>query len=208
MEGLCTGDTDCRCSEPAKEGLSLRYGRSRKILGSNTNATPIPRERELACLIREWLDSLAGTTATETALEPKFISQIMCHVLGYTPYPAPAGVKATIYSKPSSKITGIKRTPDAALGEFADSDVHFVAAVELKSPGTDLDLPQPSYEYANPRRAGLLLRQEYPWNAMGRRFGHAAPFASIPWSPRTNMKKSISMIASTRTAFLRESSGG
>ena len=109
---------------------------------------------------------LAATTATETALEPKFISQIMCGVLGYTPYPAPAGVKAAIYSKPSSKITGIKRTPDAALGEFADSDVRVVAAVELKSPGTDLDLPQPSYDYETPVEQGFY----YGENILGMRW--------------------------------------
>ena len=91
----------------------------------------------------------------ETALEPRFTSQILCGVLGYRSHPAPAGVKATIYPKPSSKITGIKRVPDAALGDFMDSNIRFATAVELKSPGTDLDVPQPGHGYETPVEQGF-----------------------------------------------------
>ena len=117
--------------------------------------TAIPGEQQKAEAIREWLESLKATDATETTLEPKFVSAVMCGVLGYVPYPAPAGAKATIYPKPGPKVTRIKRTPDAALGEFSDSDDHFVVAVELKSPGTDLDMPQPSYGYETPVEQGF-----------------------------------------------------
>ncbi|HUY89205.1 MAG TPA: N-6 DNA methylase [Pirellulales bacterium] len=112
--------------------------------------TPIPNELEIAATLREWLASLDATTATESSLESKFISRVMCYALGYEAYPAPADKIATLYPKPSSRITGIKRQPDAVLGEFQESEAKFIASLELKSPGTDLDLPQASYNYETP----------------------------------------------------------
>lgn len=128
--------------------------------------TAIVGQQERAKVIQDWLQSLETTDASESSLEQKFISEVVCSVLGYTPYPAPAGMTASIYTKPSSKITGIKRTPDAVLGAFSDVDHRFVAAVELKTPGTDLDLPQSGYGYETPVEQGF----HYGKNILGVRW--------------------------------------
>jgi hypothetical protein len=117
--------------------------------------TVIPDERERVELIKEWLESLRTTTATESTLEQKFVSQILCGVLGYSLYPASPGHAASIYNKPGSKETGIRRTPDAALGSFTSGEHLFTGVVELKTPGTDLDEPQPSYGYETPVEQGF-----------------------------------------------------
>ncbi len=109
--------------------------------------TPIRDEQARIRTVRDWLDSLSNSDASESTLEQKFVSEILCGVLGYVLQPAPSGSVATLYPKPSQKVTRIKRTPDAMLGEFTDSFNRFTVAVELKSPGTNLDLPQPSYDY-------------------------------------------------------------
>lgn len=112
--------------------------------------TPVPNEEDRAKAVADWLAALSATTASEATLEQKFVSEVMGAVLGYTPYPAPAGALATIYPKPGSKVTGIKRTPDAALGEFSGSDHRFTAVLELKTPGAGLDVPRPGYDYETP----------------------------------------------------------
>ncbi len=117
--------------------------------------TPIPDEEVRIRRVQDWLDSLSSSDASESSLEQKFVSEILCGVLGYVVHPARSGSTATLYAKPSQKVTRIKRTPDAMLGEFTDSLYRFVVAVELKSPGTNLDLPQPSYDYETPVEQGF-----------------------------------------------------
>lgn len=105
--------------------------------------------------LRHWLDSLEGTTATEKSLKTRFINDILCGFFGYTTYPVPPGREATLYPEPPTRITGISRSPDAVFGQFMDAEVQFSAAVELKSPGTDLDLPQPGYGNETPVQQGF-----------------------------------------------------
>ena len=117
--------------------------------------TPISSLQERTTAIRDWLRSIDGTTGSETTLEPQFIGQILCSVLGYVLYPTPP--KASLYSKPKSNVTGIKQVPDAALGEFTDSEQRFVVAVELKAPGVDLDTPQASHGLQDSSGAGISI---------------------------------------------------
>ena len=115
--------------------------------------TVIPDIAENAKKIAEWLGSLASTRATEISLESKFINDIVCGVLGYILYPA---TPSSIYHKPSSLFTKIGRTPDAMLGEFTEDELRFTAALELKSPGTDFDAPQPRKNNETPIEQGFF----------------------------------------------------
>jgi hypothetical protein len=128
--------------------------------------TRIPDEAESSRGLREWLASLDGTTATEKSLKTKFISEVLCKIFSYTAYPVPSGVAASLYPEPPKKVTGIGRSPDAVLGRFIDSDFQFTVAVELKTPGTDLDLPQPSYDNESPVQQGFY----YGKNILGVRW--------------------------------------
>ena len=128
--------------------------------------TAIGNQEALVATIRDWLKALKSTEAKELSLEAAFVNQIFCGVLGYTLHPSPPGVTATFYAKPSAKITHIKGTPDAVLGEFAESDLQFLAAAELKSPGTNLDLPQSGHDYKTPVEQGF----EYGKNILGIRW--------------------------------------
>jgi hypothetical protein len=58
--------------------------------------TPIPDQEARIGAIREWLESLKASEASESSLEPKFITMILCGVLGYTAHPAPGGSKASL----------------------------------------------------------------------------------------------------------------
>lgn len=117
--------------------------------------TAIPRQEAILAAIGNWIAALRSTEATEASLETAFVTQVFCGILGYTLHPSPAGVTATFYAKPSSRITRIKGTPDAVLGEFTDSQCEFVGAAELKSPGTNLDLPQSGHDYKSPVEQGF-----------------------------------------------------
>jgi hypothetical protein len=117
--------------------------------------THLPDEARHARTIRQWVDAIRTTEATETSLEPRFINDILCGVLGYKSFPAREGDKATVYHKPSQRLTQIDRTPDAMLGEFTGTEARFTAVVELKSPGVNLDLPQPGYENETPVDQGF-----------------------------------------------------
>lgn len=130
------------------------------------DTTQIPDLAERSGRLHEWLASLEGTTATEKSLKTKFISEVLCKVLGYTAYPVPSGIAASLYAEPPKKVTGISRAPDAVLGRFIDSDFQFTVAVELKTPGTDLDLPQPSYNNETPVQQGFY----YGKNILGVRW--------------------------------------
>jgi hypothetical protein len=112
----------------------------------------------------------------------------MCGVLGYSLHPAPAGVAATIYSHPPAEITRISRMPDAALGEFTESDVRFLVAVELKGPRTELDVPQPGYNYETPVEQGFY----YGKNILGMRWVIVTDMQLIRLysvSPRTSTRR-------------------
>lgn len=118
-------------------------------------STNIPGREQQAATLRNWVTSIDESDASELSLEPMFLTTILCGVLGYTLYPGAAGVTATLYSKPSRRLTGISKCPDAALGAFVATDQQFVGVVELKSPGTDLDLPQTGYDYESPVAQGF-----------------------------------------------------
>lgn len=121
--------------------------------------TDIPSADDNAKRIATWVGSLASTNATESSLEHSFTNDILCRVLGYTLFPPAPGTTASLYPKPSSQVTRIGRTPDALLGEFGDTALRFTAAVELKSPGADLDAPQPRVNNETPVEQGFYYGQ-------------------------------------------------
>ncbi|MBI3947613.1 MAG: N-6 DNA methylase [Armatimonadetes bacterium] len=109
--------------------------------------TLLPDLDARARAIRDWVDGISATTAGEATLEHKFVSDILHQVLGYVAHPQ---LPASLYPKPGTATTGIRGTPDVALGEFTASETRFTAVMELKSPGADLDLPQPGHGNKTP----------------------------------------------------------
>jgi SAM-dependent methyltransferase len=108
---------------------------------TDLKTTSIPSEATVQGAVDAWVTGLAAAKgATEAALEQTFNDSIFVRALGYTLYPS-AG--ATAWPKPNSKETGITGTPDVGLGEFGSASKEFLAVVELKAPGTNLDRPQP-----------------------------------------------------------------
>src|SRR5437016_3569358 len=94
-------------------GKGLLFGRG--ILGSyldDNRSASIPDDAQHARILQAWMNSLDSTRATEASLESQFISEILCKVLGYIVYPAAGNTTASLYHKPSSKLTRISRTPD------------------------------------------------------------------------------------------------
>jgi hypothetical protein len=120
------------------QGKGFLFGRGvlEKYLDQH-KTTPIDNAEQKVARITQWLESLSTTDASEASLEQQFVNAIICDVLGYVIYPTSPGQTASVYSKPSSRITGIRGTPDAALGHFSSADYLFTVVVELKSPGAD-----------------------------------------------------------------------
>jgi hypothetical protein len=112
--------------------------------------TKIPHLEARLAALRGWLDAISDTKATESTLEGGFVAQVLVNVLGYTPFPGAAGEKPTLYVKPGSRLTGIPGTPDVTLGRFTETAAEFDAVLESKTPGTDLDRPQPRAGGASP----------------------------------------------------------
>ncbi|MDO8500761.1 MAG: N-6 DNA methylase [Gemmatimonadaceae bacterium] len=104
-------------------------------------ATVIPDEERRLAQLSGWLSALGQTRAKEASLEQRFLQDVFCGVLGYRLYPSHDQV-ASLYPKPPSEVTHIQRTPDGMLGAFSSEEVLFSAALELKTPGTELDMPQ------------------------------------------------------------------
>ena len=129
-------------------GLLKRYTDSHKT-------TAIPFIDENARKLATWLDSVSSTPATESTLEGRFVNDVFCGVLGYVLYPTAPGTSSSIYPKPSAQVTRIGRTPDALLGEFSGDVSRFTAVLELKTPGTDLDAPQPRKNNETPVEQGF-----------------------------------------------------
>jgi hypothetical protein len=110
---------------------------------SDNRTTSIPGESGHAKILADWLTAISSSASKETSLEPKFIQDIICGVLGYTIYPPAPSAVATVWAKPPSSATGIAQEPDLGFGHFAfGGDSSFVAVGELKSPGTPFDTPQ------------------------------------------------------------------
>jgi N-6 DNA Methylase/TaqI-like C-terminal specificity domain len=101
----------------------------------------IPSEERRAKSIAEWVASLPlAKIKKETSLEQEFNQAILVTALGYTLVPDP---KATAWPKAPSSLTGIAGEPDVVLGSFPYETLPSITAVvELKSPGTPMDLPQ------------------------------------------------------------------
>jgi hypothetical protein len=123
-------------------GKGLLFGSG--VLGQyldETRTKAVPDEQRRAKLLRSWLDGIKTSGATEASLESKFLGDVLVGVLGYKLYPS-HGETASIFAKPPAKYTRIGRTPDAVLGAFSADVFQFSAVLELKTPGSDLDLPQ------------------------------------------------------------------
>lgn len=105
----------------------------------------VPKERERAAALAEWVQALAAagrvtTKAKETSLEQLFNQKILVEVLGYALYP---GAEGSAWPKTPTSVTGTPKEPDVMLGGFVPGDEpEFSAALELKIPNTDLDAPQ------------------------------------------------------------------
>ena len=57
----------------------------------------------------------------------------------------------TAWPKPPVSVTGLHGEPELILGKFGNQQAPItLAVVELKSPGTSLDAPQPSYRNRTP----------------------------------------------------------
>ncbi len=109
-------------------------------------STPLPHDADAAGAIRDWVSGISQSTAGETTLDPQFVQRILCEVLGYTAYPEP---HSSLYQKPLKRLTGIRGVPDVVLGAFDDTVPTCSAVIELKPPGTNLDLPQSGSGYEN-----------------------------------------------------------
>lgn len=101
----------------------------------------IPQEAQRAHALREWLTSLKQSRGTkETALEQAFNHIVLGDVLGYRLWP---DSQASAWPKTPTAVTGIGGEPDVLLGRFVDGEPpEFVAVLELKGPGVNLDNPQ------------------------------------------------------------------
>ncbi len=101
----------------------------------------LPGEAVRANALQEWVSALATTDkGNETSLEQHFNQKVLVETLGYRLYP---GDKATAWPKTPTSATHISGEPDVALGAFQpDEEPRFLAVLELKKPGTDLDAPQ------------------------------------------------------------------
>lgn len=115
---------------------------------------PIPDKATKLQTIRNWLAAVAESGGAEASLEARFLQDVMVSVLGYELYPSGGG-RASLYPKPPSRHTHIGRTPDGMLGQFEAERFVFTAALELKSPGTDLDLPQARENAETPVEQGF-----------------------------------------------------
>lgn len=105
----------------------------------------IPQEAARAQALRDWVDALAAagkvnTKAKETSLEQLFNQKVLGEALGYSLYP---GAQGSAWPKAPTSATGIGKEPDVMLGNFLPGEEpQFLAALELKTPNTDLDAPQ------------------------------------------------------------------
>lgn len=139
------------------------------------SVAPIPKlaERMKACA--EWITNLSKmgklNKAQESQLEGPF-AQLLSEALGYMLVPSKS---ATLWPKPPTTYTGVAGTPDLALGVFTDLDApEFVAVLELKGPGTDLDKPQSS-------RADQL-------SPVGQAFDYGTHMLGVRWVLASDMK--------------------
>jgi hypothetical protein len=112
---------------------------------TDMRATGVPQEAMRAKALREWVEALAAagrvnSKAKETSLEQLFNQKVLGEVLGYSLYP---GGQATAWPKAPTSATEISGEPDVLLGSFVPGEEPaFLASLELKTPGTDLDAPQ------------------------------------------------------------------
>jgi hypothetical protein len=119
----------------------------------------IPGETQRAKILRGWLDDLNSSAGTkETALEQGFNQRVLGDVLGYRLWPDGG---ASAWPKTPTKITAIGGEPDVMLGHFAEgAPPEFLAVLELKGPGTNLDKPQARANGVTPVEQAFAYGQE------------------------------------------------
>lgn len=112
---------------------------------------PISELSSRTAMLRSWVDNLRAhdpSSSSESQLESAFVNVVLGSVLGYKIFPE---TNFSAWPKPPSRATRISTTPDVVLGDFRfDAPPSFLVAVELKSPGTDLDKPQSRDGHATP----------------------------------------------------------
>ena len=141
-----------RTAQPSLPGLGLGRGRlfPRDVLErylTEHGSAPLPMGDGGTAVIAEWVNSVAGSSADERTLDPQFLQRIFCGVLGYVPHPLSP---CSLYAKAPTRVTHLRGEPDAILGDFDCEPPHLTTVIELKSPGTDLDRPQPGYGNRTP----------------------------------------------------------
>jgi N-6 DNA Methylase/TaqI-like C-terminal specificity domain len=125
---------------------------------------PVPAFAEAVSAIRDFLRGLLSAKGRqkETALEQEFNRSLFVNLLGYRLYPGVGG-SWTAWPKPPVSATGLEGEPDLILGHFGNDQLPAIlGVVELKSPGTSLDAPQPSYRNRTPVEQAFDYAQLLP----------------------------------------------
>jgi hypothetical protein len=125
---------------------------------------PIPAFDESVSAIRAFMASVTSARGRkkETALEQEFNRSLFVNLLGYQLYPGVDG-NWSAWPKPPVSVTGLEGEPDLILGHFASTRTpSILVVVELKSPGTSLDAPQPSYRNRSPVEQAFEYAQKLP----------------------------------------------
>ncbi len=125
---------------------------------------PVPAFDESVSAIRGFLRGLLSAKGRrkETALEQEFNRSLFISLLGYRLYPGVGG-SWTAWPKPPVSVTSLDGEPDLILGHFGNDQLPVIlAVVELKSPGTSLDAPQPSYRNRTPVEQAFDYAQLLP----------------------------------------------
>ena len=127
----------------------------------------------IATTVEGWLKDLVGASSTqnEQNLEQAFNARVISQLLQYVSYPS---APATFWPKPSTEVTNLSGTPDGALGSFSKTSSSFIAVIEIKRPGTNLDKPQS-------RKDGLTPVQQA--------FSYARKLYGVRWVIVTDMTK-------------------
>jgi hypothetical protein len=130
----------------------------------------VPQEAARVAALREWIEALAAagrvsSKAKETSLEQLFNQKVLGEVLGYSLYP---GAQGSAWPKASTSVIGIGKEPDVMLGRFVPGEEpEFLAVLELKRPGTDLDAPQ--------------VGRKPPLSSVQQAFGYGERILGVRW---------------------------
>jgi type I restriction-modification system DNA methylase subunit len=160
---------------PLSSGDGLLFNRSILDRYLNDHAlTHIPNRARRVEALRNWISNLPNSPseAQESQLEALFATDVLGAICDYTIWPNPG---SSAWIKPPTSVTRLSGTPDVVFGSFAEgSEYEFRAVLELKSPGCNLDAPQPSH----PQRATPVEQA----------FGYGRHLLGVRWVLVSDMK--------------------